>query len=39
VLTGDERRSSGRAALFGVEISETHAFLGDAVDVGGLIAH
>ncbi len=39
VLTGDERRSSGRAALLAVAVGKTHAFLGDAVDVGRAVAH
>ena len=38
-LAGDERRPAGGAALLGVVVGEHHAFLGDAVDVGRLIAH
>jgi hypothetical protein len=38
-LAGDEGRSSGRAALLGVIVDEHHSFTGDAVDVGGLVAH
>src|SRR5690242_12505887 len=38
-LAGDEGRSSRRAALLGVVVSEHHAFSGDAVDVRGAIAH
>ena len=39
VLTGDERRPSGRAALLAVVVGETHALLGDAVDIGRPVAH
>src|SRR5580693_4581738 len=39
VLTGDEARASGRAALLAIPIGETRAFLRDAVDVGRLVAH
>src|ERR1700730_1330522 len=39
MLTGDERRSSGRAALLAVAVGKTHALLGDPVDVGRAIAH
>ena len=35
ILARYERGSSGRAALFGVISGEQHAFLGDAVNVGG----
>ena len=38
-LPGDEGRAAGRAGLFAVGIGEQHAFLGDAVDVGRLVAH
>ena len=38
-LPGDEGRTARRAGLFAVGIGEQHAFLGDAVDVGRLIAH
>src|SRR6516165_12314745 len=39
MLTGDERCAPGSAALLGVVIGETHALLGDAVDIGCLVAH
>jgi hypothetical protein len=39
VLTGDEGRSAGRAALLAVPIGESRAFLRDPVDVWGLVAH
>src|SRR6516225_735686 len=39
MLTGDERCAPGRAALLGVIIGETHALLGDAIDIGCLVAH
>src|SRR5689334_4934082 len=39
MLAGDKRRSSGRAALLGIDIGETHAFLGDAVYIGRAVAH
>ncbi len=38
-LAGDERRAPGGAALLGIGVGEDHAFLGDAVDVGRLVAH
>ena len=38
-LAGNERRPACRAALLGIVIREHHAFLGDAVDVGRLVAH
>ena len=38
-LPGDEGRAARGAGLFAVGIGEHHAFLGDAVDVGRLIAH
>ena len=38
-LAGDERRPAGGAALLGIVVGEHHAFLGDAVDVGRLVAH
>src|SRR4029077_1186248 len=38
-LAGDERRAAGRAALFGVIVSEHHTFLCDAVDVRRLVSH
>ncbi len=38
-LTGNERGAPGRAALLGVGVGEPHAFVGDAVDVGRLVAH
>ena len=39
VLTGDEARAAGRAALLAVPVGEGRPFLRDAVDVGGLVAH
>ena len=39
VLTGDEACAAGGAALLAVPIGEGRAFLRDAVDVGGLVAH
>ena len=39
MLAGDERGAARRAALFGVIVGEHHAFLGHAVDVGGLVTH
>src|SRR5262249_45783295 len=39
VLAGNERGSSGRAALLAVAVGESHALLCDAVDVGRAIAH
>ena len=38
-LPGDEGGASRRARLLAVAIGEHHAFLGDAVDVGRLVAH
>ena len=38
-LAGDEGGSAGCTTLLTVRIGETHAFVGDAVDVGGTIAH
>ena len=38
-LPGDEGRAARRAGLLAVAIGEHHAFLGDAVDVGRLVAH
>jgi hypothetical protein len=38
-LPGDERRAARRAGLFAVRVGEQHAFLGEAVDVGRMIAH
>ena len=39
VLTGDEARAAGRAALLAVPIGEGRPFSGDTVDVRGFIAH
>ena len=39
VLAGEERRAAGGAALLAVVVQEANAFLGDAVDVGRLVAH
>ena len=39
VLTGDEARAAGGAALLAVPIGEGRPFLRDAVDVWGLVAH
>ena len=39
VLAGDERGTAGRAALLAVVVGEGRAFVADAVDVGGAIAH
>src|SRR5215467_15046651 len=39
VLTGDERCPSGGAALLAIAVGETHAFLGNAVDIGRAVAH
>ncbi len=39
MLAEDERRAAGGAALLRVEVGEHRAFLGDAVDVGRLVAH
>ena len=38
-LAGDEGRPAGGAALFAVGVGEAHAFVGEAVDVGGAIPH
>src|SRR5580765_4979726 len=38
-LAGDERRTAGRTTLLAVPVSEQRAFFGNAVNVGGLIAH
>ena len=38
-LPGDEGRAAGGAALLAVPVGEQRAFLGDAVDVGRLVAH
>ena len=38
-LAGDEGGTTGGAALLGVVVDELGAFLGDAVDVGGLVPH
>ena len=38
-LAGDEGRASGRATLIGIHVGEHHAFLGEAVDIGRLVAH
>ena len=38
-LPGDEGRAARGAGLFAVGVGEQHAFLGDAVDVGRLVAH
>ena len=39
VLTGDEARAAGGAALLAIPVGEGRPFLRDAVDVGRLIAH
>ena len=39
VLTGDEARAAGCAALLAVPVGEGRPFLCDAVDVGRLVAH
>ena len=39
VLTSDEARAAGRAALLAIPIGERRPFLRDAIDVGGLVAH
>ena len=36
-LPGDEGRAAGGAALLRVVVGEHHAFVGDAIDIGGLI--
>src|SRR5262249_1678623 len=38
-LPGDERGASRRAALLAIEVGEVRALFGDAVDVGGPVAH
>ena len=38
-LTGDEGRSSSRAALLRVVVGEHHAFAGDAVDIRRAVPH
>ena len=38
-LAGDERRAARGARLLAVGVGEQHPFLGDAVDVGRLVAH
>ena len=38
-LPGDEGRAAGGAGLLAVAVGEQHAFLGDAVDVGRVVAH
>jgi hypothetical protein len=38
-LARDEGGPARRAALFAVRVGEDHALVGDAVDVGGLVAH
>jgi hypothetical protein len=39
ILSGDEGRTACGAALFAVGVGEAHAFVGEAVDVGGAVAH
>ena len=39
VLAGDERGAAGGAALLAVIVGEGRAFMADAVDVGGAVAH
>src|SRR5271167_5207060 len=39
VLTGDEARAAGCAALLAIPVGEGCSFLRDAIDVGRLIAH
>ena len=39
VLAGEERRASRSAGLLAVVVQEPDALLGDAVDIGRLIAH
>jgi hypothetical protein len=36
-LPGDERRTAGGAGLLAVGVGEQHPFVGDAVDVRGLV--
>jgi len=38
-LAHDEGRTTSRAALLGVVVREDHSFIGDAIDVGRLVAH
>jgi hypothetical protein len=38
-LTHDERRATGRAALFAVVVGEDHPLVGDAVNVRGTVSH
>ena len=38
-LAGDEARAAGGAALLAIPVGEQRAFLGDAVNVGRLVAH
>ena len=39
VLPGDEGGAAGGAALLAVRIGEAQPLIGDAVDVGGAVAH
>ena len=39
VLASDERRTSSGTTLLAVVIGETHAFLGNPVDIGCVVAH
>ena len=39
MLSEDERRPTGGAALLGVGVGEERPFFGDAIDVGGLVPH
>ena len=39
VLPGDEGGAAGGAALLAVRVGEAHPLVGDAVDVGGAVAH
>ena len=38
-LPGDESRPAGGTALLPVGIGELHAFMGDAINIGGAVAH
>ncbi len=38
-LPGDEGRPAGGAALLAVGIGEFYAFVGDAINIGGAVAH
>jgi hypothetical protein len=38
-LPGDEGGPTRRAGLFAISVGEEHALLGDAIDVGRLVAH